>query len=265
VVRRSVRLHYDPRVNAQRFPSKSAFLTGAASGIGRATALRLASEGASIFACDVDEAGLKDTVAAIAAAGGTAIAHRLDVSNSAACRAAVAAAVARFGKLDVLCNIAGVMSWGHATEISEAEWDRVVAVNLSGVFFLCQAAIPHLVETKGVIVNMASAAGVKGQAYTLPYSVTKAGVISLTKCLALEYGKRGLRVVALAPGGVKTPLTSSVNFPEGADMSLVAKLMPLVSLAEPEEIAAAVAYLASDEARYVTGAVLSIDGGQTAG
>ena len=250
---------------AFRFRGRSSVLTGAASGIGRATAIRLASEGAHVFACDLDDAGLKDTVSAITSAGGTAVAHRLDVSDPAACRAAVAAAVARFGKLDVLCNIAGVMSWGHATEISEAEWDRVVAVNLSGVFFLCQAAIPHLLETKGVIVNMASAAGVKGQAYTLPYSVTKAGVISLTKCLALEYGKRGLRVVAVAPGGVKTPLTAAVKFPEGADMSLVAKLMPLVSLAEPEEIAAAVAYLASDEARYVTGTVLSIDGGQTAG
>lgn len=255
----------DEEPSMRRFWAKPTLLTGAASGIGRATAVRLASEGAHIFACDVDEAGLKSTVDAITSAGGTAVAYRLDVSDSAACRAAVAAAVARFGKLDVLCNIAGVMSWGHATEITEAEWDRVVAVNLSGVFFLCQAAIPHLVATRGVIVNMASAAGVKGQAYTLPYSVTKAGVISLTKCLALEYGKRGLRVVALAPGGVKTPLIASTQFPEGADMSLMARLMPLMGLAEPEEIAAAVAYLASDEARYVTGTVLSIDGGQTAG
>lgn len=249
----------------KRYGARACLLTGAASGIGRATAIRFASEGAHVFCCDVDEKGLADTVATITEAGGTAVAYRLDVSDAAACRAAVAACVARFGKLDVLCNIAGVMSWGHATEIGEAEWQRVLAINLSGPFFLSQAAIPHLLETRGVIVNMASAAGVKGQAYTLPYSVTKAGVISLTKCLALEYGKRGLRVVAVAPGGVKTPLTSSVKFPEGADMTLIAKLMPLVSLAEPEEIAAAVAYLASDEARFVTGAVLSIDGGQTAG
>jgi meso-butanediol dehydrogenase/(S,S)-butanediol dehydrogenase/diacetyl reductase len=177
----------------------------------------------------------------------------------------VAAAVARFGKLDVLGNIAGVMCWGHATEISEAEWNRVLAINLSGVFYLCQAAIPHLLETRGVIVNMASAAGIKGQAYTLPYSATKAAVISLTKCLALEYGKRGLRAVAVAPGGVKTALTAQTKFPEGADMTLIHKMMPLSPLAEPEEIAAAVAYLASDEARFVNGAVLSIDGAQTAG
>jgi len=252
-------------VSPRRFQDRTVFLTGAASGIGRATAIRLASEGARIFACDVDKIRLDETVAAITAAGGIAVAHPLDVSDPAACRDAVAAAVARFGKLDVLCNVAGVMSWGHATEISEAEWNRVVAVNLSGVFFLCQAAIPHLLETRGVIVNMASAAGIKGQAYTLPYSATKAAVVSLTKCLALEFGKRGLRVVAVAPGGVKTALTAQTKFPEGADMALIQKMMPLVPLAEPEEIAAAVAYLASDEARYVNGAVLSIDGAQTAG
>ena len=250
---------------SNRFASRTAFITGAASGIGRATAIRLASEGARIFACDVDKRNLDETVAAIAAAGGTAVAHPFDVSDVAACRDAVAAAVARFHKIDVLCNIAGVMCWGHATQISEAEWSRVVDVNLSGVFFLCQAAIPHLLETRGVIVNMASAAGMKGQAYTLPYSVTKAAVVSLTRCLAVEYGKRGLRAVAVAPGGVKTALTAQTKFPEGADMALIQKMMPLVPLAEPDEIAAAVAYLASDEARYVNGAVLSIDGAQTAG
>ena len=252
-------------MSLRRFPDRAVFLTGAASGIGRATAIRLASEGALVFACDVDKNKLDETVAAITGAGRDAVAHPLDVSDPAACRDAVAAAVARFGRLDVLCNIAGVMCWGHATEISEAEWSRVVSVNLSGVFFLCQAAIPHLLETRGVIVNMASAAGIKGQAYTLPYSVTKAAVVSLTKCIALEYGKRGLRAVAVAPGGVKTALTAQTKFPEGADMTLIQKMMPLVPLAEPEEIAAAVAYLASDEARFVNGAVLSIDGGQTAG
>lgn len=252
-------------MSQSRFADRAVFVSGAASGIGRATALRLASEGARIFACDVDKSRLDETVAAITAAGGSAAAHPLDVSDPVACREAVAAAALRFKKLDVLCNIAGVMCWGHATEISEAEWNRVVAVNLSGVFFLCQAAIPHLLQTRGVIVNMASAAGIKGQAYTLPYSATKAAVVSLTKCLALEYAKRGLRAVAVAPGGVKTPLTAGTKFPDGADMTLIHKMMSLVPLAEPEEIAAAVAYLASDEARFVNGAVLSIDGAQTAG
>jgi meso-butanediol dehydrogenase/(S,S)-butanediol dehydrogenase/diacetyl reductase len=235
----------------KRFAGKVALVTGAAGGIGRATAQRLAAEGAQVFGADVAE--------------GESVAHHLDVADPAACRDAVAACVARHGRLDVLCNIAGIMSFAHATEIAEAEWNRVVAINLSGVFFLCQAAIPHLLESRGVIVNMASAAGVKGQAYTLPYSVTKAGVISLTQCLAVEYAKRGLRVVALAPGGVKTAMTASVKFPEGFDPALIQKLIPLMDLATPDEIAAAVAYLASPEARYINGAVLSIDGAQTAG
>lgn len=249
----------------KRFDSRSTLVTGAASGIGRATAVRLASEGAHVLACDVDEKGLAEAVASITAAGGTAVAHRLDVSDPAACRAAVAACASRFGKLDVVCNIAGVLTWDHFTAIAEATWNRVLAVNLSGVFFVSQAAIPHLLETRGVIVNMASAAALRGQAYTAPYAATKAAVASLTQSLAVEYAKRGLRVVALAPGGVKTALTVQTKFPDGADMSLIQKLMPLMPMAEPEEIAAAVAFLASDEARYINGAVLSIDGAQTAG
>jgi meso-butanediol dehydrogenase/(S,S)-butanediol dehydrogenase/diacetyl reductase len=249
----------------QRFAGKVAFVTGAASGIGRATALRLAAEGARIFATDVSETSLAETVTAIEAGGHEAIARRLDVADRAACRDAIAAAILRFSQLDVLCNVAGVFQWGHVTDFSEADWNRIVAINLSGVFFLSQAAIPHLLATRGVIVNMASAAAVKGQAYTSPYCATKAAVVALTKSMAVEYAKRGLRVVALAPGGVKTPLTANMKFPEGFDPALIQKLMPLMELAEPDEIAAAVAYLASAEARYINGALLSIDGAQTAG
>ena len=249
----------------QRFAGKVAFVTGAASGIGRATALRLAAEGACVFATDVNDAALAETVAAIEACGHEAVAQRLDVADPTACRDAIAAAVLRFGQLDVLCNVAGVFQWGHVTDFSEADWNRIVAINLSGVFFLSQAAIPHLLATRGVIVNMASAAAMKGQAYTSPYCATKAAVVALTKSMAVEYAKRGLRVVALAPGGVKTALTANVKFPEGFDPALIQKLMPLMDLATPDEIAAAVAYLASPEARYINGAVLSIDGAQTAG
>jgi meso-butanediol dehydrogenase/(S,S)-butanediol dehydrogenase/diacetyl reductase len=243
-----------------------ALVTGAASGIGRATALRLAAEGARLFAADRDEGKLHDAVAAIRTAGGAADAYTLDVADPAACRAAVAACVARHGGLDVLANVAGVMYWGHLTDVTEADWARTLGVNLSGMFFLCQAAVPALLERRGVIVNLASAAGLQGQAYTAPYSVSKAGVVSLTKCLAVEFAKRGLRAVAVCPGGVNTPLTAALKLPEGADVSLFQRLMPLAfPIAEPEEIAAAVAYLASAEARFVNGAVFSIDGGQTAG
>jgi meso-butanediol dehydrogenase/(S,S)-butanediol dehydrogenase/diacetyl reductase len=126
--------------------------------------------------------------------------------------------------------------------------------------------VPHLLAARGVIVNVASAAAIKGQAYTAPYCVSKAGVVSLTKCLAVEYAKRGLRAVAICPGGVNTPLNAELKLPDGADQALFRRLLPLAfPIAEPEEIAAAVAYLASDEARFVNGAVFSIDGGQTAG
>lgn len=240
-------------------------MTGAASGIGRATALRLAAEGARVFAADINETALAETVAAITAGGGEAVGQPLDVADPAACRNAVAAAVARFGKLDVLCNVAGILQWGHVTEIAEADWNRILAINLSSVFFLSQAAIPHLLATQGVIVNMASAAAVRGQAYTSPYCATKAAIVALTKSMAVEYAQRGLRVVAIAPGGVKTPLATNVTFPDGFDPALIQKMMPLMEMAEPEEIAAAVAYLASPEARYVNGSLLSIDGAQTAG
>jgi meso-butanediol dehydrogenase/(S,S)-butanediol dehydrogenase/diacetyl reductase len=241
-------------------------VTGAASGIGRASALRLAAEGARVLAADRDEAKLRDAVSAIREAGGAADAFVLDVADPAACRAAVAACVARHGGLDVLANVAGVMYWGHLTDVSEADWARTLGVNLSGVFFLCQAAIPTLLERRGVIVNVASAAAIKGQAYTAPYCVSKAGVVSLTKCLAVEFARRGLRAVAICPGGVNTPFNADLELPEGADRTLFQRLMPLsFPIAEPEEIAAAVAYLASAEARFVNGAVFSIDGGQTAG
>ena len=243
-----------------------AFVTGAASGIGRATALRFAAEGARVFAVDRDEPRLAETAAAITAAGGTVAAQALDVADAAACRGAIEAARVRFGRLDVLANVAGVMYWGHFAEIAEADWARVLAINLSGAFHLCQAAVPHLLEAKGVIVNVASAAAIKGQAYTAPYCVSKAGLVSLTKCLAVEYAKRGLRAVAVCPGGVDTPLNADLKLPEGIDRKLFERLLPLsFPLAQPEEIAAAIAYLASPEARFVNGAVLSIDGGQTAG
>lgn len=250
-----------------RFSGKVALVTGAASGIGRATALRLAAEGARVLACDVAREPLDALARELASRGAEAAAHAFDVSDAAACRRAVEACAARFGRLDVLCNIAGIalQKWQRVADLREADWRRVLAVNLDGVFFLCQAAIPRLLETRGVIVNMSSAAGLKGQVYTSAYCVSKAGVVSLTKCIALEYAKQGLRCVAVCPGGVKTPLGAMPELPPDPDMSQFAKLLPLMPLAEPEEIAAAVAYVASAEARYINGAVLSIDGAQTAG
>jgi len=248
-----------------RFDGKVALVTGAASGIGRASAERLAAEGARVVACDMNAAGAAETRDRILAEGGTAQSHPADLSTQEPCRAAVAATLDHFGQLDVLCNIAGILISGRVTDFSEVDWNRILAVNLSSVFFLSQAGIPHLIETHGVIVNLSSSAGLVGQAYTSPYSATKAAVVSLTKSMALEYGKQGVRVNCVCPGAVLTPMTKGFTLPEDADPDLVRKLAPLTKIASPQEIAGAVAYLASPEARYVNGAALAIDGGQTAG
>ena len=246
-----------------RFDGKVALVTGAASGIGRATARRLADEGAAVLVADIDEAGLAETVAMLPDDRSASV--RLDVGDASSCQSAVDACVQRFGKLDVLCNIAGIPLCEHVTEITDAQWQRQLDVNLSGVFYMTRAALPELEKTGGNVLNMSSSAGLVGQAYNSAYCATKAGVLMFTKSLALEYAHRGVRANAVCPGMVKTPLTANFNVPEGAEMSLMARLSSLLEGAEPEEIAAAIAYLASDEARFVTGAALPIDGAQTAG
>ena len=246
-----------------RFNGRVALVTGAASGIGRATAQRLADEGAAVFIADIDETGLGETAAAIPPE--RCASARLDVGDPANCQSVVDDCVARFGRLDVLCNIAGIPLCEHVTSITDAQWQRQLDVNLSGVFYMTRAALPELEKAGGNVINMSSSAGLVGQAYNAAYCATKAGVLMFTKALALEYAHRGVRANAVCPGMVKTPLTANFSVPEGAEMSLMMRLNSLLEGAEPGEIASAIAYLASDEARFVTGAALPIDGAQTAG
>ncbi|MBP6481216.1 MAG: SDR family oxidoreductase [Pseudomonadales bacterium] len=247
----------------RRFDGKVVMVTGAGSGIGRATALRFASEGARVSASDVNAEGLAATMGMLDGAGHHS--RVVDVSQAQACRDAVAATVADCGRLDVLCNIAGFAGAYHLHEVTDEFWQRMIAVNLSGVFFMCQAAMPHLLQTKGNIVNMASSAAIVGQVYNAAYCASKGGVNMLTKALAVEFASRGVRVNAVCPGGVNTALTQSFRVPENPDLALFSRLSSLVQpMAEPGEIAGAVAYLASDEARFITGDSLTIDGGQTA-
>ena len=248
-----------------RFEGKVALLSGAASGIGRATAVRLASEGGSIFGIDLDEPGLEETAKRVSEAGGRMETAHCDVSRRDSCFEAVASAQDRFGRLDVLGNIAGIATFANFEEMGEADWNRIIGVNLSGVAFMCQAALPHLIETQGSIVNISSTAGLIGQAYTAAYCASKGGVSLLTRALAMEYMRRGVRINAIAPGGVQTPLTAAVEFPEGANPRLIQRYTSFRGLCDPDEIAAVFALLASDEARYVHGAIWSIDGGITAG
>lgn len=239
-----------------RFEGKAALVTGAASGIGRAVALRLANEGARVLACDIAEVSI--------ALDGV-VAHRCDVSSPDECRAAVAACLDAFGRLDVLGNVAGIAIPGHATDVSEDEYRRMMAVNVDGPFFLAQAAIPHLLERGGVIVNIASNAGIMGIAYFVVYSMTKGAIVQLTRSLAMEYAKTSLRVVAIAPGGINTPLAAGVRFPPDVDFDLIRPYTGFRGQGEPEDIAALFAFVASDEGRNIHGAILPSDLGLSAG
>ncbi len=248
-----------------RFDGKVVLVTGAASGIGHATSVRLASEGARIFGVDVDADGQAGTAAEVTGAGGEMQVGAFDISDPQQCGEVVAAAVDTFGRLDVLCNIAGIVRSSRLEDTTPEEWDLILAVNLSGPFFLSQAAMPHLLATEGNIVNIASNAGLMGQAYTIAYCVSKGGVVQLTRSLAMEFVKEPVRVNAIAPGGVDTPLSANFDMARDPDMALVRRYMGMRDMAQPEEIAAVIAFVASDEARSIHGSILSVDNGITAG
>ncbi len=247
-----------------RFSGKVAVVTGAGSGIGRATAMRLAGEGAMVIGSDIDAGGLESTVEMIGEGAGF---HPVisDVRSRDACHELVASAVADHGRLDVLCNIAGVARGHRVGDVDQEVWDLILRVNVEGVFWMSQAALPHLESSGGCIVNMASNAGLMGQAYTVPYCASKGAVVLMTKAMAMEAMRTGVRVNAVAPGGVETNLAASFGFPDRADMELVGRCMGFRGMAQADDIASAVAYLASDEAHRIHGAVLSIDAGLTAG
>ena len=248
-----------------RFDGKVALITGAASGIGRATALLLAQRGASIIGFDIDGSALADAVDDAQAKGGTMTALVGDVSSRDDCHAAVAETVGKYGQLDLLANIAGVASSQHLTDLGQDDWDRLVGVNLSGVVWCAQAAIPHLLQANGSMVNVASSAAMIGQAYTVAYSATKGGVVALTRSLAMEYARTGIRINAISPGAVDTSLTRDYQIPDEADMKLVQRYIGFRGMAGPSEIAEVIAFLASDDARRIHGAVIPVDGGLTTG
>jgi NAD(P)-dependent dehydrogenase (short-subunit alcohol dehydrogenase family) len=250
---------------AERFAGKVALLTGAGSGIGRATAVRLAEEGAQLFLFDISAEGLAETTALVAEAGGDARTRVGDVSQRDECFATVAECVDAFGKLDVLGNIAGIAWAEHVTDVTEDGYRRMLGVNLDGPFFMAQAAIPHLLESAGNIVNIASNAGLMGQAYTVVYCMTKGGIVQLTRSLAMEYIKTPLRVNAIAPAGTNTALSKNFAVPTDVDYELMARYTGFRDMAPPEEIAALFAFVASEEANGVHGAILSSDRGVTAG
>jgi NAD(P)-dependent dehydrogenase (short-subunit alcohol dehydrogenase family) len=242
-----------------------AIVTGAASGIGRAVCVRLAGEGAQVLGHDINGEGLARTADLVGAAGGQMRVRRGDCSNRDECRATVEECVDGFGRLDVLGNVAGIARAEHVVEVTEEAYRQMMAVNMDAYFFFCQAAIPHLLGTGGNIVNIASNAGLMGQAYTVAYCMSKGAVVQLTRSLALEFIRTPLRVNAIAPGGTETSLTKGFHVPPDVDFDLMARYTGFRGMGSAEEIAALFAYLASDEAAGVHGAIVSSDRGVTAG
>ena len=245
-----------------RFRGKQVLVTGAASGIGRATAIRFASEGALVTIGDVNEAGLQETAEMMDSAPRI---QPFDATDFDSCRALVAAAATN--GLDVLCNISGMLKWGPSTEFAVEDFERILKINTTSVFVLCQAALPHLIKSKGNIVNTASTAALQGIAYTIAYSASKHGVAAITKGLAVEFAAKGVRINAICPGHVNTPMGNSAPPAGDVNWDLVMRNAPKLEngSCEPEDIAVLFAYLASQEARKITGSLFTIDGGQLAG
>jgi NAD(P)-dependent dehydrogenase (short-subunit alcohol dehydrogenase family) len=252
-------------MSEQRFAGKSVIITGAASGMGRASAQRFGGEGAQVWCADINGEGAEETAAMINDAGGVARHSRFDVTDVSQCRDLVAAAVEAFGGLDILGNIAGLGGTTTVADETEEHWNLVMSVNINGPFFLSQAALPHLLERKGNIVNISSTAGLIGQAYMSSYCASKHALIGLTRTMALEFGRKGLRVNAICPGGTNTAFLGGFNLPEDAENDLLMRVSFLPDFAEPEDIANMVCFVASDEAKFVNGAILSVDGGVVAG
>ena len=243
--------------------NRVALVTGGASGIGRATAIALAKEGASVAVADLELAGCEETVAAITAQGGKAVALSCDVSNEAQAETMVRETVNALGRLDIAFNNAGVGgTMGKTAEYPSDNWDQVLAVNLTGVWYCMKYELRQMLEQGGgSIVNTASVAGLVGMSGAPAYVAAKHGVVGLTKCSAMEYAKSNIRINAVCPGGVKTNMTESADKQLPGFLDKLAKFEPMGRVAEPEEIASAVVWLSSDGASFMTGHALAVDGG----
>lgn len=244
-----------------RFGNKTVIVTGAASGIGRGVAERFASEGANVVLCDIDDPRLEQVAATLPP--DRTLARRCDVSDYAQVQALVDAAVQRFGGLDVMVNNAGIAPEGSVEDVSIDDWQRTLSTDLTGVFHGCRAAMPHLLQSQGCIVNTASVSGLRADWNTAAYNAAKGGVVNLTRAIALDYGGRGVRCNAVCPSLTRTGMTEDML----KDEKLVGEFMermPLGRVAEPADIAGVVAFLASMDARFVNGVNLPVDGGVTA-
>lgn len=240
---------------------KVALVTGASSGLGASVAQLFAACGARVFGVARDTARMAAVFESVP--GGTYVVA--DITSAQACRDAVQACVERCGRLDVLVNAAGFHQMRHTAEVSDDDWAHDLAANLSGPFYLCRAALPHLLASGGNIVNVASVAGVEGEVYSAGYCAAKHGLVGLTRALAVEFTRDRLRVNAVCPGGMLTPQVTEFAAPHNADFALIMRIAAPRGLMEPDDVARVIAFLASDEAAAIHGAVYTVDNGKLAG
>ncbi|MEE6165417.1 MULTISPECIES: SDR family NAD(P)-dependent oxidoreductase [unclassified Mycolicibacterium] len=240
---------------------KVALVTGASSGLGAAVARLFAERGASVFGIARDAERMAEVFTQVPGGRYASV----DIASAEACKQAVAQCVEEFGRLDALINVAGFHQMRHTISMTDEDWDKDLAVNLNGPFYLCRAALPHLLEAGGNIVNVASIAGIEGEVYSAGYCAAKHGLVGLTRALAIEFTSERLRVNAVCPGGMLTPQTTEFAAPDGADWNLILRIAAPRGMMDVADVAKTIAFLASDDAAAVHGAVYIVDAGKTAG
>ncbi len=246
----------------QRFTGKNILITGAANGIGRETAIRIASEGGYVFCVDVSATGLQETVQLIANTGGNADSAICNVGSLESIQFVVNACLEKMGALDVLINVAGVIKMENFEHSTDENWHRIIGINLTGTYWMCRETIPHLLASKGNIVNVSSTSALRGLPWSAAYAASKGGVSAMTKSIAVEFAKQGLRANTVCPGSIATGMNNKHTLPQKMDFSLIPRIDAMMGSKGPEYVAAVIALLASEQdGGHITGSEYVMDGG----